>query len=51
MRLQIEKEKVFLSAAETMSEKKILIVCDRGMMDNRAYMTEIDFGRKDNDFQ
>lgn len=51
MRLQIEKEKVFLSAAETMSEEKILIVCDRGMMDNRAYMTEIDFGRKDNDFQ
>ena len=43
MRLQIEKEKVFLSAAETMSEEKILIVCDRGMMDNRAYMTEIDF--------
>lgn len=51
MRLQIEKEKVFLSAAETMSEEEILIVCDRGMMDNRAYMTEIDFGRKDNDFQ
>jgi len=44
MRLQIEKEQVFLSAAETMPDEKILIVCDRGMMDNRAYMTEIDFG-------
>lgn len=43
MRLQIEKEKVFLSAAETMPDEKILIVCDRAMMDNRAYMTEIDF--------
>lgn len=31
MRLQIEKEKVFLSAAETMPEEKILIVCDRGL--------------------
>ena len=26
-----------------MPNEKILIVCDRGMMDNRAYMTEIDF--------
>lgn len=43
MRLQIEKERVFLSAAETMPDEKILIACDRGMMDNRAYMTEIDF--------
>ncbi len=44
MRLQTEKEKIFLAAAETMADEKILIVCDRGMMDNRAYMTEIDFG-------
>ena len=43
MRLQIEKEKVFVAAAETMPDEKILIVCDRGTMDNRAYMTEIDF--------
>lgn len=43
MRLQIEKEKVFAQAARTMPEEKILIVCDRGMMDNRAYMTEPDF--------
>ena len=43
MRLQIEKENVFMSAAKTMPDEKILIVCDRGMMDNRAYMTEIDY--------
>ena len=43
MRLQLEKEKVFLRAAETMDAEKILIVCDRGTMDNRAYMSEVEF--------
>ena len=43
IQLQIEKEKVFLSAANTMSTDKVLIVCDRGMLDNKAYMTEQGF--------
>ena len=43
MRLQFEKEQVFYNAAKTMKEDKILIVCDRGMIDNRAYMTEEEF--------
>lgn len=43
MRLQSEKEDIFSEAAKTMPEEKILIVCDRGMMDNRAYMSEMDF--------
>jgi len=43
MRLQAEKEAVFLSAADTMPDEKLLIVCDRGMMDNRAYMTVAEF--------
>ncbi len=43
MRLQYEKEKVFIKAAKTMPEEKILIVCDRGMIDNRVYMTEDEF--------
>ncbi len=43
MRLQLEKEKVFEQAAASMKEEKILIVCDRGAMDNRAYMTEEEF--------
>lgn len=43
MRLQAEKENIFLTAAKTMAAEKILIVCDRGMMDNRAYMTGGDF--------
>ena len=43
MKLQVEKEKVFRQAAETMREEKLLIVCDRGAMDNKAYMTEVEF--------
>ena len=40
MRLQTEKERIFLSAAEHMNAEKVLIVCDRGLMDNRAYMSQ-----------
>ena len=43
MRLQLEKERVFEQAARSMKAGKILIVCDRGAMDNRAYMDEIEF--------
>ncbi len=41
--LQMEKEKVFETAAKSMNDDKILIVCDRGLMDNKAYMTEEEF--------
>lgn len=43
MKLQQEKEKVFEYAARTMDSEKILIVCDRGTLDNKAYMTEAEF--------
>lgn len=43
MKLQQEKEKVFEYAARTMDSEKILIVCDRGALDNKAYMTEAQF--------
>ena len=39
MRLQLEKEKIFFSCAHSMSCDKVLIVCDRGMLDNKSYMT------------
>lgn len=42
-KLQIEKERIFEYAASTMKNDKILIVCDRGMLDNKAYMTEPEF--------
>lgn len=43
MRLQLEKEKVFVQAAKTMNTDKVLIVCDRGAVDNKAYMTDAEF--------
>ncbi|MDY4487674.1 MAG: AAA family ATPase [Candidatus Limivicinus sp.] len=43
MRLQIEKERVFEQAARSMKKEKVLIVCDRGCMDNKAYMDSLDF--------
>ena len=39
----MEKERLFRQAAETMAKDKILIVCDRGAMDNKAYMSELEF--------
>ena len=41
--LQITKERLFWQAAETMRNDKILIVCDRGIMDNKAYMNDQEF--------
>lgn len=43
LKLQIEKEKIFEQAARTMDAEKILIVCDRGTLDNKAYMEKIEF--------
>lgn len=43
MRLQLEKEAIYEQAAATMSTEKMLIVCDRGAMDNKAYMTDEEF--------
>ena len=43
MRLQLGKERIFEQAAASMPDEKILIVCDRGAMDNRAYMNEEEF--------
>ena len=43
MRLQLEKERLFEQAARTMKAERILIVCDRGALDNRAYMDEEEF--------
>lgn len=43
MKLQIEKEKIFEQAAATMKAEKILIVCDRGILDNKAYMDAAEF--------
>lgn len=41
--LQLKKESIFEEAARTMRTDKVLIVCDRGALDNKAYMTPDDF--------
>ncbi len=41
--LQLKKEQLFEQAARTMPAEKILIVCDRGVLDNKAYMTPEEF--------
>lgn len=43
LQLQLEKERIFESAARTMDAEKILIVCDRGALDNKAYMDAAEF--------
>lgn len=44
MKLQMEKEKIFEEAAsKTFNSDKVLIVCDRGAIDNKAYMTDVEF--------
>ena len=45
MKLQLAKEAVFREATAAMDAEKVLIVCDRGMLDNKAYMTEAEFSR------
>lgn len=45
MKLQKEKETVFDMAARSMKAEKILIVCDRGAFDNKAYMSDEDFSQ------
>lgn len=40
MSLQLEKERLFEAAAAGMSAENVLLICDRGALDSRAYMTE-----------
>jgi len=43
MKLQIEKEKIYEEAAKTLKNDKVLIVCDRGIMDSKAYLSSLEF--------
>lgn len=40
---QIYKEKVYLDIAKRLKEEKVLIICDRGIMDSKAYISDEDF--------
>jgi len=41
--LQKYKEEIFETAAKALNGDKILIVCDRGIMDSKAYMKDVEF--------
>ena len=41
--MQIQKEKIFMDAAENMPDDKILVVCDRGTLDGKAFISKKDF--------
>ena len=43
MELQLTKERLFERGGRTIDADKLLIVCDRGAMDNKAYMTDEEF--------
>lgn len=45
MELQLKKEALFERAAATMPAQKVLIVCDRGTLDNKAYMNDEEFSQ------
>ena len=40
---QLHKEKMAWEAAQLVPEEKILIICDRGVMDDRAYVSQKEF--------
>ena len=42
---QIHKEKLALQAAEVVSEENVLIIYDRALMDDKAYITDEEFDR------
>ena len=43
MEMQLRKEKLYEDGAKKLSPDKILIVCDRGLLDSKAYMSKKDF--------
>ena len=42
-KLMLAKEEAFEAIAKTFDAEKVLIVCDRGTLDNRAYMSDEEF--------
>ena len=41
--IQLAKEKFYEDGAKKLPNEKILMVCDRGLLDNKAYMSKRDF--------
>ena len=51
VKLQIEREKIYEETAKNIKSDKILIVCDRGIMDSKAYLTSLEFASVLNDIK
>ena len=45
LRLQVEKERVYEYGASLLGKDKVLLILDRGMLDNRAYLEPHEFTR------
>lgn len=43
IKLQIEKEKLYTEFCENLPFENVILVCDRGVMDCKSYMTEFEF--------
>lgn len=43
MKLQLAKEEIFMQGVDALKAEKIIVVCDRGLLDNRAYMNDEEF--------
>lgn len=43
--LQLEKERIYSLAANMLQDEKIIILCDRGVMDSKAYVTKEEFSK------
>ncbi len=40
---QLQKERMAAKAAELVPEEKVLIICDRGLLDNKAYVSQQEY--------
>ena len=45
IQLQVEKEKLYMEFCKNLPNDKVLLVCDRGVMDCKCYMTDYEFNK------
>lgn len=45
IKLQVEKEKIYMEFCQNLPNDKVLLVCDRGIMDCKSYMTDYEFNK------
>ncbi len=45
VKLQIEKERFYEEACKSLPYDKVILICDRGLMDTRAYMSDEEYYR------